>query len=497
MARGNKKPGKQQILRPDILSVIDAIGDEITIQDTDFRIVYQNSAFISKAGRHTGQYCYEAYGHTGQVCEGCQLEMAFRDGGVHRVARKVSLNNETRYAEITASALRDAAGRIIAGIEVVRDITDRVRIEEQLSQAKRDWEDIFNQITEMITVHDMDFNIVRANKAAEKILGLPAPGEGEAKCFKYYHGNSCPPANCPSCASLGSMLHGTAEYFEPHLNRFLEVTAVPRFDAAHKPAGLIHIGRDITERKRLESIAQAASLMDNLGYVFSGIRHEIGNPVNAAKLTLSALKTKLPAAGPGEIGKNLDAALEQLSRVEFLLKSLRNFNMFEDMDVAHICLSAFMERFFGLAGRDFLERGIEIVSDIASDVQCAFADERALHQILLNIAANAADALSGAENPRITFRARKLGSMVIMTVEDNGRGIPRGNMKDLFKPFYTTKASGTGLGLVIVKKMMLKMGGEVEITSEEGRGTAVNLFLPCRGQAGKPPGRRDRSRNFL
>ena len=68
--------------------------------------------------------------------------------------------------------------------------------------------------------------------------------------------------------------------------------------------GMIHIGRDITQKKRLESIANAATLMDSIGYVFSGIRHEIGNPVNTAKLVLTVLKEKLSASSTGEIGKN-------------------------------------------------------------------------------------------------------------------------------------------------------------------------------------------------
>ena len=338
--------------------VLDAIGDEITIQDTSFRILYQNRAHISKNGNHAGEYCYKAYMRSEKVCEGCQTRMAFGDDRVHRVTKKIPFGNETRYVEITASPVRDLKGKIVAGIEVVRDIT---------------------------------------------------------------------------------------------------------------------------ERKRLESIAQAASLMDSLGYVFSGIRHEIGNPVNTVKLILSAMKAKLRPEET-ERGKGLDAALEQLSKVEFLLKSLRNFNMFEEVRATRIRATSFMERFTSLLGRDFQARGIEVVTDVSPGAQCVFADERALQQILLNLAANAADALAGVESPRIVIRVKKAGSMVAITVEDNGRGIPRRNMKDLFKPFHTTKANGTGLGLVNARKMMLKMGGDIKIASEEGRGTTVSLSLPGHGQ---------------
>ena len=221
--------------------------------------------------------------------------------------------------------------------------------------------------------------------------------------------------------------------------------------------------------------------MDSIGYVFSGIRHEIGNPVNTAKLVLSVLREKLPTCSKDEACNNVETALEQLERVEFLLKSLRNFNMFEDMEITNISVPVYIEKFLDLAGRDFMNRGIEISSEIGPEVESVLADPRALQHVLLNIFSNAADALDGTERPKITIRARQLETVVFITVKDNGRGIPAAEIKNLFKPFYTTKPKGTGLGLVMIKKMMAKMNGEVEITSNEGSGTAVNLFLPCKG----------------
>ena len=440
----------------------------------------ENRTNQGDTGEHIGEYCYRAYAGQDKICENCQLEMTFRDGETHRAARKVVRGDVTKHVEITASPLKDADGRIVAGIEVARDITDRVKMEEQLFQAKQDWEDIFNQTTEMITIHDKDFNIIRANKAAEKVLELPATEEkAGAKCFEFYHGKVCPPEKCPSCATLKTLQPGTWEFFEPHLSRFLEISSVPRFDKDNRLVGLIHIGRDITDRKRLESIANAASLMDSIGYVFSGIRHEIGNPVNTAKLALSALKRKLASSGTEEIGEGIDNALEQLGRIEFLLKSLRNFNLFENVEIVNVPVSAFTKKFLDLAGRDFTKRGIKITSDIAPNVASVLADTRALQQVFLNVFTNAADAFAATENPRITVHARKFGNTVLLAVEDNGLGVPSGEMENLFKPFYTTKPSGTGLGLVMIKKMMTKMNGDIEIASEEGKGTVVSLFLPA------------------
>jgi PAS domain S-box-containing protein len=146
-----------------------------------------------------------------------------------------------------------SARRPVRTVGAVIDITERKKIEEQIFRISHDWEDTFNSITDMITVHDKDFNIVHANKAAEKILGLPfLEKTPDAKCFRYYHGTEKPPEGCPSCGCLQTGKAATFELFEPHLNMFIEIRAIPRFDSNNQLIGLIHVVRDISERKKVE-----------------------------------------------------------------------------------------------------------------------------------------------------------------------------------------------------------------------------------------------------
>jgi PAS domain S-box-containing protein len=131
--------------------------------------------------------------------------------------------------------------------------------EEALFHAKNDWEDTFDSITDMVTVHDKDFNIIRANKAAERILGLPFLDKiSDAKCFQYYHGTGSPPPSCPTCACLKTGQPYSFELFEPHLKRHLEIRAIPRFDRNRNLVGLIHVARDITERKQADESLRAS-----------------------------------------------------------------------------------------------------------------------------------------------------------------------------------------------------------------------------------------------
>jgi signal transduction histidine kinase len=235
---------------------------------------------------------------------------------------------------------------------------------------------------------------------------------------------------------------------------------------------------NVTEKVRLDAIAEAVNTMNNLGYIFSGIRHELGNPVNSIKTTMSVLRNKIDTWSKENIVEYIDRALMDLNRVEHLLKDLKNFSMYENPDLKNVHLASFIENLLSMVKRDFSENRIRIKTFVRPEAEWGFFDPRALQHVLLNLLTNASDALQGREVPEIAISALKAAGRIIIKVKDNGSGISDDQKQHLFKPFSTTKKNGTGLGLVIVRKMMSKMGGTVEIESQENVGTAVTLDLP-------------------
>ncbi|MGC1454973.1 MAG: PAS domain S-box protein [Nitrospirota bacterium] len=240
----------------------------------------------------------------------------------------------------------------------------------------------------------------------------------------------------------------------------------------------VSLKRDITERLRLESIAESVNTMDNIGYIFSGVRHEIGNPINSVNMILGILSSKLPNLSQDAIRDYLDRIVGQIGRVEFLLRSLKSFNMYETQEPQQLRVASFMEQFLPLVKDDLETKDIAL--DVRMDPQAdrLQADPRALQQVLLNLVTNAADAVRERDQPKIAVNISRSDGIVRIEVEDNGCGIPEDKVKDLFKPFYTTKASGTGLGLVIVKKMITRMSGTIAIESRRDSGTVVTISLP-------------------
>lgn len=135
---------------------------------------------------------------------------------------------------------------------LLQTITEQKLTEQQLRASQQEWEDTFNTISSVITVHDAEFNIIKANRAAEIFLDLPAQGGTGIKCHACFHGSEVPPEGCPSCRALKLGVEVAAEFYEPHLNAYLEVRAIPKFDSNNRQAGLIQVARNITGRKQME-----------------------------------------------------------------------------------------------------------------------------------------------------------------------------------------------------------------------------------------------------
>ena len=152
-------------------AVIAAVGDGISIQDTNYRILYQNQLAKDMVGNHIGEYCYKAYQCEDQVCEGCHLAMSFKDGGIHKKEQYRITDEGILHYEIIASPLRDSTGKVVAGIEAVRDITQRKRMEEKLRESEERFRGIFEDGPLGMLIADPNFKILKVNRAVCEMLG--------------------------------------------------------------------------------------------------------------------------------------------------------------------------------------------------------------------------------------------------------------------------------------------------------------------------------------
>ncbi|MBI5632335.1 MAG: diguanylate cyclase [Nitrospirae bacterium] len=153
---------------------------------------------------------------------------------------------------------------IALGLVISLLISRQTQMQALIVQAKKDWEETFDIINDAITIHDKDFNIIRANKAATEMLGASFQSLLSKKCYTSYHGTDHPPETCPSCRTLATGVPSVTETFEANLNKHLEIKALPRFDGTKQILGVVHVVRDISKRVEAEEELRSLSLTDDL-----------------------------------------------------------------------------------------------------------------------------------------------------------------------------------------------------------------------------------------
>jgi len=236
--------------------------------------------------------------------------------------------------------------------------------------------------------------------------------------------------------------------------------------------------QDITDQNRLAAMDEATEMMHNIGFLFSGIRHEIGNPINSMKMALTVLRKNVHRFPPQELEKYFDRIFDQVAKMEVLLTSLKTFNLFEKPRPTVVDLLAFFREFVGMLAEDARNKHIGLDVDFAEEARWVNVDVRALQHVIMNVFANAMEALGDRPDSRIMVRCQSGGEVVVLTISDNGCGISDDVQQDIFKPFFTTKQNGTGLGLMLSRKLLTQMNCSLEISSKEGSGTTVTMLLP-------------------
>jgi PAS domain S-box-containing protein len=389
------------------------------------------------------------------------------------------------WVDVSATLSAIEGKRSLTGI--FRDVTERRRAELVISQGKQDWEDTFDTITDMITIHDENFTILRSNKAAASILGLPWLEVGRAKCYDYYHGAGGPPADCPSCESLRSNEPTIQERYEPHLGRFLEIHAIPRKDAQGRTIGLIHVVRDITERKRaeeeraaLEARLREAQRLEVIGTIAGGVAHEVRNPLNAIMALTDALDREI-GADP-EYQTFLQHMRTQVERLSNLMNDLLDLGKpVEPSKLKRESLAAICALSVDAWKQSKQGRGHEVVverREAGADPR-VLADAKKLQQVFINLLDNASQHSPESEPIRIEIVPPRAGSVKVRVV-DRGRGVPPDVLPRVFETFFTTRRGGTGLGLSIVKHIVEKHGGAVSLVNNDPPpGCTAFLILPA------------------
>lgn len=252
-------------------------------------------------------------------------------------------------------------------------------------------------------------------------------------------------------------------------------------------AGLIEYGHhhffqiicvDISDRKRLESQLIQSEKMAAIGQLAAGIAHEIRNPLGIVTNALYDLG-EVVDSNNHEVEEDLRIAKEEMGRVQAIINNLLEFSRESRAELEVVDINDLLRRTLQLMNKSLQNSDVRVVTEFGHLSTC-MANQNALRQIFLNLITNAVQAMPNGGELRLRT-APLLDGHIQLEFADTGMGIPPEHLKDIFNPFFTTKApgQGTGLGLSVVHSVVKRYKGEIRVESQVDRGTTFTIEFPC------------------
>jgi len=394
--------------------------------------------------------------------------------------------NERELARYRENLERMVAERTAA---LASEIIQHQKAEKALRDSKKNWERTFDAINDIIIILDADKIIVRANRAAAGILGLPPHdlvGKPYHAVFRHDDDDAIP---CPVEKCLREKKGCTVE-FQYEKGQIHLVSCSPVFTKNGAIDTIVLVGKNVTEQKQLETQLVQAQKMEAIGALAGGISHDFNNILTGI---LGYSQMALRQATPESfIYKALEGINTAGLRARDLVKQILAFSRKSPESKQPIQIQPIIKEGLHLL-RASIPSTITIRQRIDPNCGLIMANPVQLHQVLMNLCANASHAMekTGGElvvalRETLLTRQQEIGlnlpagRYALLTVQDSGTGIATEILPRIFEPFFTTKGlgRGTGMGLSVVHGIIKEYGGNIAVESKEGVGSLFEVFLP-------------------
>ena len=378
-------------------------------------------------------------------------------------------------------------------------------IVQRLARERSFLETLFNTIEDGVLVVDETGRILYLNNAVTRLLGLQR-AETEGEQIRRF----IPDLDWDQISALDrtggrSVMRHEFEVHYPR-ERYLHLYVAPLDDDAAGSSGLALILHDATEARQRTNEAIETERIQALTLLAASVAHEIGNPLNALHIHLQLMERELKKLRASVTGPSIGAkktkpdpaAADRLDSVEKLEQYLR-VGKGEITRLDYI-LTQFLQAIrpspaqrqptnlndvvrdtIDLLRPEIENRGITIREKLSRSLPVALLDPAQIKQTLVNLVKNAIQAMT--KGGALTVQTDPGVDGVVVSVADTGGGIPQEQINRIFEPFYTTKKKGSGLGLMIVQRIVREHNGRIDLESHVGRGTVFRLWLPLQERA--------------
>ncbi|NLF85571.1 MAG: PAS domain-containing protein [Lentisphaerae bacterium] len=340
-------------------------------------------------------------------------------------------------------------------------------------------ETVFQSIQEGVMVLDAEGRLSYGNRAAERLLGFEAEKLRGHAMGRYLRDLDWEHLAEPGGdAAWSHLLSREIEVTYPE-HRFLSVYAVPLPDEEGKGQGVLIILRDITRDRAQEASLVEGERLNAIKLLAAGVAHEIGNPLNALNIHLELLAREivpLPRAQREPLAELVQIARSEVGRLDAIITQFLRALRPARPQLVLADAGALLRETLDLMRTDIENRRIEVAIANAEGLPPIPIDPPQIKQVYFNLIKNALEAMPDGGTMAISFSVGD--SYLTLDFLDSGTGIAPGDFNRIFEPYHTTKASGHGLGLMIVQRIVQEHGGQIEVSSKPQAGTRFRILLP-------------------
>jgi PAS domain S-box-containing protein len=463
-------------------AIINALPGLVSVVDTDFNVLIANDEVYKTFGQGSlseviGKPCYATRKGLKQPCPHCGIDVAFKTG---ETISRISTPEEEELMGIASKSyaipLKDENGEVWGGVEVIMDITDIRKTEENLKKSEEKYRELINEMHDTVWVIDFDGNFIDINSAAENILG-----------YSREELLSIGPADIDSSLSEEDIKKLIEEI---PINKFqvFETTHIAK-DGKEIPVeiksciikyqgkdAILSIGRDITDRKQAEIEQLKLKKMESVGVLAGGIAHDFNNLLTGLFGNLEMAKMFL--SPDHKSYRFLEFAEQSMESASNLTTQLLTFArggepIKETLSIAEVLTETAQ---FSLRGSN-----VKLETSVAPDLWIVEADKGQLSQVISNLVINAQQAMPGGGTITLTASNIETSRLkyVQIAVHDEGVGIAPQYLDKIFDPYFTTKQKGSGLGLAVTHSIIHNHNGKITVNSTMNQGTTFTIFLPA------------------
>jgi PAS domain S-box-containing protein len=392
-----------------------------------------------------------------------------------------------RLERVLAASLGAAAARYIIEDRFTiskgeaQELVDSFQtMQRSLRQNERLLASVVESVQDCIFTTDVEGRVITINRAGQALLGYPATGAAGLTSLELLDeadrrrvGPAIERAVADGRPWRGTVggLTRTRQRFPAHL----AVSCV--FDAQRRVLGTVGVLRDLTEQVATQQRLIQREKLASLGEMAAGVAHEIRNPLGGIKMATNLLSSG--GFNDPRISQEMaQSVLSGIAEIEAIVADLLDYTRDTRLDLQEYPLARILAPVVQGYATEGQPRGVAFVMRGLDDELVAAVDGQRLRQVFANVVKNALEATERQSDGRVEVSLAGRAGAAVVEVVDNGVGMAAESREKIFLPFYTTKPTGTGLGMAIVKKIMDLHGGEIEIDSAPGRGTTVRLVIP-------------------